>query len=105
VLVSVAASPPTATVLAAALSTPREGHTTTFAGNDLLVCGGADASGRPIASCDLLDGTTFGIKQTVPLGAARRDHRADRLETGPVLIAGGSGADGQPMASMEIYTP
>ena len=48
---------PTATVtpLPMALSVARAGHTATLTGNDLVVCGGADATGTVQASCDVLD--------------------------------------------------
>jgi hypothetical protein len=104
-VIAVGAASPGVTMLQQLLSTAREGHTTTRVGDDLLVCGGADASGKLQASCDLLDGTTLGLKQTVAMGTARRGHRADVLETGPVLLAGGTGDDGAPIASIEIYTP
>jgi hypothetical protein len=97
--------PAMVTALPSALSSAREGHTATLVGKDVLVCGGADASGTLVASCDLLDGATYGIKATVPLATPRRDHTAIALETGPVLIAGGKGADGAPLKSIEIYTP
>jgi hypothetical protein len=91
--------------LSTALSSARVGHSATRVGNDVLVCGGADASGALVATCDLLDGTTLGIKTTLPLATARRDHLALALETGSVVLAGGVGDDGMPLAAMEIYTP
>lgn len=95
----------TVTPLPGALSVAREGHTATLTGNDLVVCGGADASGALQASCDVFDAMTYARKSTVPLAAARRGHSAQLLETGIVLIAGGIGSDGAPLASIEIYTP
>jgi hypothetical protein len=74
-------------------------------GNDLVVCGGADATGMAQASCDILDATTYGRKSTVPLAVARRGHTSETMETGVVVIAGGVGSDGAPLASIEIYTP
>jgi hypothetical protein len=99
------ALPPTVTALPSALSSPRAGHTTTVVGKDLLVCGGVDNKGAPLATCDLLDGTTLAIKKTLMLGTARTQHSAAVLETGPIVIAGGLGADGMPLTAMEIYTP
>ena len=63
---------PTVTPLPGALSVAREGHTATLTGNDLVVCGGADATGALQASCDVLDATTYGRKSTIPLATARR---------------------------------
>jgi hypothetical protein len=95
----------TVTPLPMALSVAREGHTATLTGNDLVVCGGADATGMAQASCDVLDAMTYGRKSTVPLAVARRGHTAEAMETGVVVIAGGVGSDGAPLASIEIYTP
>jgi hypothetical protein len=95
----------TVTPLPMALSVAREGHTATLTGNDLVVCGGADATGMALASCDVLDAMTYGRKSTVPLAVPRRGHTAEAMETGVVVIAGGVGSDGAPLASMEIYTP
>lgn len=104
-LVTTNASPPTVMTMPALLSVAREGHSATLTGNDLVVCGGADAGGMAQASCDIFDATTVGRKATVPLATARRGHSAQALETGPVVIAGGVGADGVPLASIELYTP
>ena len=95
----------TVTPLPAALSVAREGHTASLTGTDLVVCGGADATGSLQASCDILDGTTYAIKATVPLATARRGASSEVMETNLVVIAGGTGSDGAPLASMEIYTP
>jgi hypothetical protein len=97
--------PPKVQTFPMMLSAARVGHTATPVGNDVLVCGGADASGAPQASCDLVDGTTFAIKQTVAIAAGRRNHVAVQLSTTNVLIAGGLLADGTPTYSIEIYTP
>jgi hypothetical protein len=105
VLIHPGASPISAEVMPNALSTAREGHTATRVGDDVLVCGGADAAGQLQSTCDLIDGNTLGIKRTIQGGTARRGHVANVLETGPVVLAGGIGPDGQPLASMDIYTP
>ena len=97
--------PETVTPLPMALSVPRESHTATLTGNDLVVCGGADATGASLASCDVLDAMTYGRKSTVPLANARRGHSAEVMETGVIVIAGGLDSNGAPLASMEIYTP
>jgi hypothetical protein len=91
--------------LPAALSTARAGHTATLVGNELLVCGGADNAGVAIGSCDIIDAMTYGIKKTIPLATARRDHSAQLLDTGVVVLAAGFGTDGAPLGSIEIYTP
>jgi hypothetical protein len=94
------------TALPMAMSAPREGHTAIRVGNDVLVCGGLTAPGTLSATCDLLDGAAIGlIKETIPMGAGRRDHTATALENGLVIIASGLGADGAPLGSIEVYTP
>ncbi len=103
---TVSVMPAKITQISAALSVARVGHTATLlASGDILVCGGANATGTLQASCDLLDGASYGIKQTLPLAAARRDHSAATLDNGIVIIAGGFGSDGAPLKSIEIYTP
>jgi hypothetical protein len=97
--------PPTVTPLANALSLPRDGHTATLTGNELVVCGGVDGTGAAIKSCDILDAKTYGVTRTVPLATARTGHVAAKLDTGVVLLAGGLGPDGKPLASIELYTP
>ena len=85
---------------------PRAGHTATVVGNDLLLCGGYDATNKLIASCDLLTiNPVIAFKKTIVLGKARKGHVAVALETGPVLIAGGVDDQDRPLASIEIYTP
>jgi hypothetical protein len=95
----------TVTPLPAALSVAREGHSATLIGNDLVVCGGADAAGVVQGSCDVLDSATYGIKFTTAMATPRRNHSAQPLETGVVLFAGGLGGDGAPLGSIDIYTP
>jgi hypothetical protein len=97
--------PATVTPLPMALSVARDGHTASLAGGTLVVCGGADASGTLQGTCDLLDATSYAIKGTVPMAAARKHHSAAVLENGLVVLAGGVGSDGNPLASIEIYTP
>lgn len=104
-VISPTAPSATVTPLPNALSVAREGHTASLTGNELLVCGGADASGALQASCDVLDAMTYALVRTIPLSVGRRDHVAAVLETGTVLLAAGTGADGAPLGSIELYTP
>jgi hypothetical protein len=101
-------TPAQVTALPTALSTPRDGHSATLLANstfDLLVCGGLGQDGKPIASCDVLDGSSLAIKSTIPLGLARTQLSATLLETGNVLLAGGLDPSGAPSGVIEIYTP
>jgi hypothetical protein len=97
--------PATVSTLPNVLSVAREGHSASLTGNDLVVCGGADAMGAVQGTCDVLDAMTYMRKSTVPLATARRGQSSETMETGVVVIAGGIGGDGAPLASMEIYTP
>jgi hypothetical protein len=98
-------SPAVMTSLPAAMSSARAGHSATLVNGDVLVCGGADQTGAPVDSCDLIDGSSFMIKTTQHMANARRGHLALQLETGPVVILGGFGSDGKPLSAIEIYTP
>lgn len=104
-VISPRTSPPAVKVLPGALSVAREGHTASLTGDELVVCGGADGSGAPQASCDVLDAKSYALVRTVQLAAARRDQVAGVLDNGLVVIAGGRGSDGAPLASIELYTP
>jgi hypothetical protein len=104
IVITPSTSPPTVVQLANALSAGRVGHSATISGSDLVVCGGADATGAPEGTCDVLDTSTYGIKRTVALAAARRNHSAQLLETGDIVIAGGIDSSGKPLASIELFT-
>lgn len=99
------ALPPQVVALDEVLAAPREDHTATLVGNDLLVCGGADAAGALVGTCELLDGVSLVLKETVMLGTPRRSHSAATLGNGLVVVAGGFGEGGAPLPSIEIYTP
>jgi hypothetical protein len=100
--------------LAATLFRPRAGHTLTRlgdeAGADVLVAGGEDATGNPLAQAELYRafGGTFEEVAGATLLQPRRDHVAVRLAGGYVLVAGGvrsdpaSGSD-VPVAQLELY--
>jgi hypothetical protein len=90
-----------------ALATPRSEHTTTLLANGrLLVAGGRDAQGRPLASAEVLDLVARTVDPTTgPLLAARAGHTATRLPSGRVLIAGGLDESGAPIADAELYDP
>lgn len=98
-------TPPLVTVLDGLLSVPRQHHTTTLAGDNVLVCGGDNDAGTVHGSCDLITAGTLQRKAVLNLSIARTKHAAVPLETGPVLIAGGVGTDGKPLAILDVYTP
>jgi hypothetical protein len=105
VLIDTSNEPPTVTAIPNALSTARAAHTATLAGGILLVCGGFDAQGNVISSCDVLDATTGALTGTLALANGRRGHSALEIpDTNIVVIAGGFGQDGSPLSTIEIYT-
>jgi len=66
----------------------------------LLVAGGTDANGEPIASAELLDVKTLAPITTLPI-LARSGTFAIALSNDQVLIGGGS----PPSAQLELFTP
>ena len=88
------------------LSTPRSGHVSFVAGNELLVCGGVDAAGQTLGNCEVLDVATLTpLRAPFSLAVRRTDLVAVPLETGEVLLAGGVDDAGRPVTALELYTP
>jgi hypothetical protein len=96
---------PKVTALPQNLSVAREGHTASLTGSELVVCGGADATGKAQASCDVFDASSYALKRSFPLAGPRKGHSAVVLDNGLVILAGGIDGDGNPLQSIEIYTP
>src|SRR5881397_3407034 len=73
------------------LNQPRAEHTATLLANGtVLVAGGRDAAGQPLASAEIYDPATGGYTLLAsPLPAPVWGHTATRLDDGTVLIAGG----------------
>jgi hypothetical protein len=94
---SAAGAPPTAVAEADAVR---------LTGGQVLVAGGADATGTAVATSALFDpiARTWAA-QTAPLATARRRHTATRLGDGRVVVAGGRGTDGAPLATVEMFAP
>ena len=74
----------------------------------VLLCGGTDTKGAPLASTELFDpAAASGVGAFVATGsmlAARTLHSATLLPSGKVLVAGGSGASGE-LSSSELFDP
>lgn len=97
---------------AARLPEPRADATATLLSDDLgapvLVAGGRDAAGVPIARAalwkplaeELADPATFHPTMVVP----RWGHAAARMRDGTVLVIGGVDADGQPVRVLERFS-
>src|SRR5437773_242560 len=73
------------------LNQPRAEHTATLLANGtVLVAGGRDAAGQPLASAEIYDPATGSYTLLAsPLPAPVWGHTATRLDDGTVLIAGG----------------
>lgn len=88
------------------MDTPRAKHSAiALADGSLLVTGGFDAHGNPLASAELLNAQGSSWKNMPPMHVARYSHTATLLADGRVLVAGGVGQDGMPLRSMELWDP
>src|SRR5437867_2486212 len=88
------------------LNQPRAEHTATLLANGtVLIAGGRDAAGQPLASPEVYDPTTrtFSLAPSA-LVVPRQDHTATLLPDRRVLVAGGSNASGA-LDSAELYDP
>lgn len=70
----------------------------------ILVAGGINAAGNPIASAELFNPATGKWTLTATMNVARDEHTAILLASGNVLVAGGEGPNGS-TAKSEIYNP
>jgi N-acetylneuraminic acid mutarotase len=66
----------------------------------VLVAGGADPSGAPLAAAALFDPTGNAWSPAAPLGTARLGHTTTALPDGRVLVTGGAAG-----ATAEVYDP
>jgi hypothetical protein len=88
------------------LDAPRSQHSATLLLSGLmLVAGGVDGNGRPLAAAELFDPARRSRRATGALGTARAGHSATLLPSGRVLVAGGIDATGAPTSSVELYDP
>jgi hypothetical protein len=72
------------------MQTPRTSGTATLLNNgDVLITGGEDASGNPVATTELFNPTTGMFSPTGSMSVARAGHTATLLTSGAVLVAGG----------------
>ena len=87
------------------LNQARAGHTATLMANGkVLIAGGKDASGTPLATAEIYDPTTGHYTRLTPtLPTAVYGHTATALSDGTVLLAGGNDASGQPVRDAQLY--
>jgi hypothetical protein len=90
----------------ATLTTARANETATLLPNGkVLIAGGRDASGTPLASTELYDPSTNSVAAGPFMVVARTYARATLLPNGKVLIAGGLGNSSTVLKSTELYNP
>jgi hypothetical protein len=86
------------------LATKRAEHTLTVLGNGLvLVIGGRDDWGQPIAQAEIFDPSSDTFRNGPMLNVARFGHTATSLPGGQILIAGGQVGGDEWTASAELY--
>ena len=88
------------------LITARASHTATLlADGRVLVAGGFDTYGNPLASSEIYNPATGAWTATGDLNSARALHTATLLPDGRVLVAGGFNWTVGYLANSEIYDP
>jgi hypothetical protein len=100
-------TPPDAfTTIGATLRTARRHHTATvLRSGDVLVVGGTDAAGQPVAGAELVDQVARATTAAGSLARPRSRHAAALLRDGRVLIVGGVDSEGKPVPQVEIFNP
>lgn len=88
------------TVIPDAIATARSHPSVAATSRHLVVAGGTDITGAPVATAEVLDAQTLAPIVTLPI-LARSGTFAIALPTDQVLLAGGTPAS----AEIELYTP
>jgi hypothetical protein len=97
-----------------AMAGPRIAHTATLlSSGEVLVAGGTDGSGTPIATAELYDPTHGTFSPTGSMATARAHYAATLLcdlsappcNDKRVLVTGGLDINGNPLMSAELYDP
>ncbi|MCO5170020.1 MAG: kelch motif-containing protein [Planctomycetes bacterium] len=71
---------------------------------DMLIVGGLDDQGGPMASAEIYQFTTNTIVGTTNMANPRVDHKVVTLLDGRILVIGGADANGNSIDSCEFYT-
>lgn len=102
--------------IGATLAIPRSRHTATRLGDDVgaavLIAGGRDAMGNPIATAELFKPLSEELSNPTlnpmgfhaPMIVPRSEHTAMVMPDGSVLIIGGFDALDQPVATLELFS-
>jgi len=88
------------TVISNALATPRSTPSVAATSRHLVIAGGTDMSGAPVATAEVLDAQTLAPVAVLPI-LARTGAFAIALPNDQVLLAGGTPAAGE----IELFTP
>ena len=86
------------------LSEPRADFAAFIVKDDLVVVGGVDGNGAPVASAEIFSASTLAVKAKVAAFARIRP-TATTLGNSSTIIIGGEAADKTPLATVEIYQP
>jgi Putative Ig domain/Galactose oxidase, central domain len=88
------------------MASPRVAHTATLLNNgEVLVAGGTDANGVPLATAEIYDSSNGTFTLTGSMTAARHHFAATLLPGGKVLLTGGLDTNGNALATAELYDP
>jgi hypothetical protein len=91
------------------MATARVYHTATLLTNgNVLVVGGFDNNGEPLATAEIYDAAAGTFSLTGSMASARAAHTATLLANGKVLVAGGEGIQDNVVADLntaELYDP
>jgi hypothetical protein len=88
------------------MSSARVSHTTTLLNDGtLLVVGGQDESGAPVANSEVYTPSSGTFAVSGALATPRFSHSSVLLGTGKVLVTGGDDISGNAISSAELYDP
>jgi hypothetical protein len=102
-------SQPVVHQLQATLAIARSGHTATHLGSDVgapvLIAGGIDASGMPVATAELFKPLFKDFSTDAPMmKIPRSHHQTVRMPDGSALVIGGIDAAGTPVSALELFS-